>query len=133
MAKSSVSALDAGLLVLRVFAGLGMAYHGYGKVFGGNMAQMAEGVGKLGFPMPLVFAWAAALAEFVGGLFWVLGLGTRVAAFFILSTMVVAFFMVHAADPFQVKELAAAYGVIAAALLLTGGGSLSIDRGIGLK
>ena len=116
-----------GLLWLRVLAGSGMAYHGYGKVFGGQMAMMIPGVAKMGFPMPEFFAWAAALSEFVGGICLVLGLGTRIAAFFILITMSVAAFITHAADPFQVKELAFAYWTAAGALLLTGAGAFSGD------
>lgn len=117
-----------GLLWLRVLAGAGIAYHGYGKVFGGHMGQMTEGVAKLGFPMPEVFAWAAALSEFGGGILLILGLGTRIGAFFIFSTMTVAAFVQHAQDPFQVKELALAYWTAAGALFFTGAGALSFDN-----
>ena len=120
--------LSLGLLWLRVIAGAGIAYHGYGKVFGGQMPMMIEGVGKMGFPMPVVFAWAAALSEFLGGILWVLGLGTRFAALFVLITMSVAAFITHAKDPLQVKELALAYWAISGALLFTGAGSFSFDK-----
>lgn len=116
-----------GLLWLRVIAGAGMAYHGYGKVFGGVADKMVEGVANMGFPMPVVFAWAAALSEFAGGILLILGLGTRFAAFFIFVTMAVAAFKVHGADPLQVKELALAYWTVAGALMLTGAGRFSID------
>lgn len=119
---------DAGLLWLRVLAGLGIAYHGYGKVFGGWIGKLTEGVAALGFPMPHLFAWAAALSEFAGGILLVAGLGTRYAAAFIFVTMSVAAFMVHAADPFQKKELALAYWTISGALAMTGGGRWSLDR-----
>lgn len=119
---------DIGLLILRVLFGLGIAHHGYGKVFGGQMAMMTEGVGKMGFPFPVVFAWAAALSEFAGGILLVVGFQTQIAAFFVFCTMAVAFFVAHAADPLQVKELAAAYGAVAAALFFTGAGGLSVDR-----
>ena len=82
----------------------------------------------MGFPMPHVFAWAAALSEFLGGIFLVLGLGTRIAALFVFVTMGVAFMIAHKKDPFQAKELAAAYWTISGALMLTGPGSLSLDR-----
>src|SRR3989338_5873123 len=84
---------DIGLLWLRVLTGLGMAYHGYGKVFGGSMDKMTEGVAAMGFPAPEFFAWAAALSEFAGGILLVLGLFTRPAALFILITMAVAVFI----------------------------------------
>jgi putative oxidoreductase len=116
-----------GLLWLRVLMGVGIAYHGYGKVFGGHISMMVDGVAKLGFPMPEVFAWAAALSEFVGGICVALGLQTRVAALFVFITMSVAAFRVHAADPFQTKELALAYWTMSGALMLLGGGPLSLD------
>ncbi len=118
---------DLGLLWLRVLFGLGMAYHGYGKVFAGQITMLTEGVTKMGFPMPHVFAWMAALAEFAGGICLALGLGTRIAAFFILVNMSVAAFIAHKADPFQVKELALAYWAAAGALVMTGGGVFGVD------
>jgi len=119
---------DLGLLWLRVFTGLGMAYHGYGKVFGGRMAGMVEGVAAMGFPMPEFFAWAAAYSEFAGGILLALGLFTQPAALFILFTMGVAAFIKHGADPFKVKELALAYFVAAGAVMLLGAGKLSLDH-----
>lgn len=107
--------------------GIGIAHHGYGKVFGGHLEQFTQGVAKLGFPFPEVFAWAAALSEFAGGVLIALGLGTRVAAGFVFMTMSVAAFMQHAADPLSVKELALAYWTIAGTLILTGAGPLSVD------
>jgi putative oxidoreductase len=116
-----------GLLWLRVLMGAGIAYHGYGKVFGGYMDRVVEGVAKMGFPFPELFAWAAALSEFLGGIFIALGLATRFAALFVFITMSVAGFIVHAADPLDKKELAFAYWTVAGALIFTGPGSLSLD------
>ena len=93
--------IDEGLFLLRLGFGLGIAYHGYGKIFGGYMGKFAMGVAALGIPFPEFFAWAAALSEFVGGLLLVLGLLTRPAAFFIMSTMLVAVFGQHLLDPFH--------------------------------
>lgn len=116
-----------GLLWLRVLMGSGIAHHGYGKVFGGHLEPLTQGVAALGFPAPELFAWAAALSEFAGGILIVLGLGTRIAAAFVFITMSVAAFLQHAADPFNVKELALAYWTMAGTLILTGGGAFSLD------
>jgi putative oxidoreductase len=119
---------DLGLLVLRLFIGVTMASHGYQKVFGGIMHQMIMGVEKLGFPAPVVFAWAAALSELLGGILVAIGLKTRVAAAFVVITMGVAVFMAHRADAFQVKELAVIYLGAFLAVALTGAGKYSLDR-----
>lgn len=123
-----------GLVVLRVSSGLMMATHGYGKIFeDGRMAKFTEGVAGMGFPMPELFAWAAALAELVGGITLALGLGTRISAFLIGVTMVVAAFIRHAADPFAKKELALLYLAIMVFFLLYGGGKWALDRAFGKK
>ena len=120
---------DMSLLLLRVFIGLAIASHGYHKVFE-HMPQFTQGVAKLGFPSPMLFAWMAALSEFAGGIMLAMGLFTRFAAFFVGIVMAVAVFKVHAADPFKVKELAYAYLVVSGSLLAGGGGFFSLDRAI---
>lgn len=89
---------DTALLLLRL-AGLGLAFgHGWGKVASlatGGGDRLIANVGTLGFPLPGFFAWAAAMAEFAGGLCVALGLGTRIAASLAASTMFVAAFLRH--------------------------------------
>jgi len=62
----SCAVANLAVLILRAFAGLTLALaHGMGKIPPAD--RFIEGVGKLGFPMPQHFAWAAGLSEFVGG------------------------------------------------------------------
>lgn len=119
---------DIGLLWLRVLMGLGIAYHGYGKIFGGGLEGFAQGVAGMGLPFPELMAWAAALSEFAGGILVAAGLFGRIAAFFVFATMTVAVFVAHAADPFNVKELALAYWTMSGAVILLGTGRFSLDR-----
>ena len=117
-----------GIAVLRILVGGAMANHGFGKIFGGRIEGFAEGVAQMGFPMPVVFAWAAALSELAGGLCLAAGLWTRPAAFFIFCTMSVALFIRHGADPFSVKELAYLYWSASLSLMLLGGGRYSVSQ-----
>jgi len=117
---------DIGLLILRLLAGLTMAFaHGINKI------PPSEGfigsVDALGFPLPVLFAWSAGLAEFVGGLCLAIGLLTRPASLFLAVTMAVAFFLRHAGDPFGDKEKALLFGGIALLYALIGAGRFSVD------
>ena len=142
------------MLILRL-AGGGLALaHGWGKVVSlsaGQGERLIAGVAELGFPAPGLFAWAAALAEFAGGLLVVFGLATRVAAAFAAFTMVVAAFGRHkahlqlfaklgllqaGADELKAwgnPELALVYLAIFLGVALLGGGRFSLDAMVGGK
>lgn len=145
---------DLGLLLLRL-AGGGLALaHGWGKVVSlsaGQGERFIAGVAELGFPAPGLFGWAAALAEFVGGLCVVLGLATRVAATLAAFTMAVAAFARHKAHlqlfahlgllqvtPDTLKawgnpELALVYLAVFLAVALIGPGRFALDAMLGGK
>jgi putative oxidoreductase len=147
--------LDVALLVLRS-SGLGLAvFHGWPKLAGlvSGQSRFVQGVAEMGFPLPAAFAWAAALAETLGGILVFLGLGTRIAAAFCAVTMLVAAFGRHKAwQLFLGKvglasvtdeqarawgnpELALVYFACFLALALAGGGGLAVEamRGRGGK
>lgn len=118
------------MTLLRVFTGLTMALaHGMGKL--PPPEQMTGALESMGFPMPGISAWAAALAEVVGGILLAIGLLTRPAAAFMAFTMFIAAFVVHSADPFQKKELALLYLVISLFFVFKGSGNWSVDAKIG--
>ena len=125
-AASRTSLTDAGLVLLRVFAGLALAFgHGLGKVPPSDrFAGMVEG---FGFPAPELFAWGSGLAEFVGGLLLVIGLLTRPAALFITINMAVAAFIAHGGQSFGEREKALLFGVIALTFFIIGAGRFSLD------
>lgn len=125
--NSTSNMTDTAYLLLRVFVGLTMALgHGLGKMPPPQM--LVDGVAGLGFPMPEMFAWAAALAELAGGLFVAFGLLTRPAAAFIAFTMLVAAFGAHAADGFDKKEMALLYFFTMLFFALAGAGRWSLDH-----
>lgn len=118
---------DAGVLVLRLIFGLSMAFgHGLGKM--PPSEKWIESVGTMGFPLPFVFAWAASLSEFLGGLLIAVGLFTRPSAAMWVLTMGTAAFLRHADDPFSSKEKALLYFAVGVCLLFTGAGRYSISK-----
>lgn len=139
---------DVALFVLRL-VGVGLALHGWPKVAAlatGAGAGLVQAVAGLGFPLPHLFAWASALAEFAGGLMLALGLFTRVAAGFAAFNMAVAAFGRHHAleqllatlrlQPVPSEtlaswgkpELALVYLAVFAALAALGAGRFSLDH-----
>lgn len=70
----------------------------------------------------------AIFAEFFCSVLLILGIGTRLASIPLIVTMLVALTIAHANDPWKVKELSALYLCAFVALLLCGGGGLSLDR-----
>ena len=124
--------LDLGLLLLRVMsAGTMLLAHGLGKAmsFSGMAATFPDPLG-MGGRMSLVMA---IFAEVFCSFLVLIGLSTRLATIPLIGTMLTAFFIVHAADPWNVRELAYMYGMAFAVIFFTGPGSLSIDGLVKLK
>lgn len=121
---------DAGLFVLRVVAGLSLAFfHGIGKVPPQpGFLGMVDG---MGLPAPELFAWLAAIAEFGGGLLIAFGLLTRPAALYVVVHFIFVVLMAHAGDPMTDRELPILYGSIAFLYLMAGPGRYSVDGLVG--
>jgi putative oxidoreductase len=118
---------EISLLALRLYAGLAMLMaHGLAKMPPSEKFIVA--VGEMGFPMPTVFAWAAALAESAGGVLLALGLFTRPAAFSLAFTMAIAAFVRHAEDPFTKQELPLLYFFVYLFFMMAGSGRIGLDR-----
>ena len=116
---------DLGKLLLRLVLGGLMAYHGYQKFAAYDqilpMFTDIIGIGtKLSFNLVI-------FAELVCGLLVAIGLLTRLAIIPIFITMCVAFFVAHAADPFQNKELPFTFLLLAIVVFVLGSGRYSVD------
>jgi putative oxidoreductase len=129
------------VLILRLFLGFAFMMHGSQKLLGafggGGVAGVAAMLSKLGVEPSHILAWVLSITEFVGGLCVFLGFLTRFWAAGLVIDMAVAVFMVHLANGFFASkngfELPLAFGVMALVILLTGPGSLSVDRATGIE
>lgn len=128
--KYAVSTRDCGvplgLLFVRVVGGILMMTHGFAKF--SNFSEISSA-----FPDPLEIGSKLSLslvigAELVASFFVIIGLFSRLALIPIIFTMIVAFFVIHSADPFPVKELALLYMILFFGLFLTGPGKYSLDE-----
>jgi putative oxidoreductase len=77
------------ILLVRVVLGVMFAQSGYGKLFK-NHAGVVTFFTDLGIPLPALNAWFVGGVEFFGGLLLVAGLGTRIFAFMLSFTMLIA-------------------------------------------
>ena len=111
--------------------------HGSQKVlgsFGGKgLSAWVSNSAPFGFMRP-AWLWlgAAAFAELIGGVLILLGLLTRVGAFLIACTMIAAIAGVHWPYFFAPRGMEFPMTILAAclALLISGGGQLSVDLGL---
>jgi putative oxidoreductase len=129
------------VLILRLFLGFAFTMHGSQKLLGafggGGVSGVAGMMGKLGIEPSLLWAWVVSITEFVGGVCLFFGFLTRFWAAGLVIDMAVAVVKVHLVNGFFVGkngvELPLTFGVIALAIVLTGPGSLSMDRAIGIE
>jgi putative oxidoreductase len=129
------------VLILRLFLGFAFTMHGSQKLLGafggGGVSGVAGMMGKLGIEPSLLWAWVVSITEFVGGVCLFFGFLTRFWAAGLVIDMAVAVVKVNLVNGFFVGnngvELPLTFGVIALAFVLTGPGSLSMDRAIGIE
>lgn len=122
---------DAAILVLRLAAGIVLAYHGWLKLQ--DVAGFAGFVESLGIPAPEVMAYLVTYLEFLGGIALILGLATRYVAALFAVEMVFTNVLVK----FDVGLIASEGGVgaeldililaIALSFVLVGAGKWSVD------
>ena len=123
---------DTGLLVVRLLSGGMMLTHGlpkFDRLFGEGPVKFADPFG-LGPEISLVLVL---FAEVACSILVMIGFKTRLATIPLMITMLVAAFYIHGADPFGEKELPLLFFTVFGAILISGGGSFSVDQAIGGK
>ncbi|MBT1703692.1 DoxX family protein [Chryseosolibacter indicus] len=117
---------DVAVLLLRILVGSLFTYYGYSKLLAfEQIVPMFKNYTGLGVKASLVLA---IIGELGGGILILIGLLTRFAATMIFITMCVAYFVAHANDPFDVKQLAFVYLILSVVIFILGSGRLSVAR-----
>jgi putative oxidoreductase len=130
---------DVAMLIFRVALGVCFVVHGLGKlgiVGPGNMAGFTGWLQSMGLPFAALQARMAMMTEIIGGLLITVGLGTRVAAFFCLMTMLVAVIIGHKGGGYLItnnppgNEYALNLAILMLVLMLLGAGHYSLDAAL---
>jgi len=131
--------MDTALLIVRLVFGALLVGHGTQKLFGWfgghGLATTSGFFHSLGFRPGRAMAVVAGLSEAGGGLLLALGLLTPLAGAAIVGTLLVAASVHLEKGVWGTNggyELALLYGVLAAAVAVSGPGSVSLDRAFGL-
>jgi len=136
-----MTALDIGILLVRLAVGITFAAHGAQKVLGWwdgpGFAKWSAGIARMGLRPPWFWAAISAGVEFAGGLLLVLGLLTPLASAFVAAQSVYIVVKVHlprgfwsskGGIEFPLQLLAGSLLVVAA-----GPGALALDGAVGLE
>ena len=120
--------------IVRFAAGFMLIPHGWGKLISGGLPGTTAAFAKMGLePAGLLAAWVGVI-ELIGGFCIAVGLLTRFWAGQVVVFMAMAAFVAHWANGFfwtnRGYEYPLFWGLVALAILIRGGGPLSVDRAI---
>jgi len=123
-------------LFLRVWVGANYMLHGYPKLLGQGRQRAAQWMKSMS--LPAAAASTAAILEFFGGLFLIIGLIVPIVAIFFAIQMIA----VSLVKKIKMKatyiigqntyELDVSYFLLAVVLVVLGAGAFSIDQLVGL-
>ena len=116
------------LLIVRVVFGVMLMNHGIDK-WANYQELSAVFPDPLGIGSPLSLGLAI-FGELACSMAFIIGFLYRLAKIPMIFTMCVAFFIVHADDPFAVKELAFVFLVVFVLMYIVGPGKFAVDRWI---
>jgi putative oxidoreductase len=136
---------NSALLFVRLALGIVMFPHGAQKALGwfggGGLSATVEMFAQGGMPAPMV--WLLIAIEFLGSIFLIAGFMTRIAAFGIGGAMAICAMANHVQNGFFMNWFGQQQGEgfefhilvvgMALALVIKGGGLLSVDRFLGRR
>lgn len=126
---------DPFYFLLRLYFGLALSYgHGYQKLM--NLSSTVSYFHSLGIPFPELFSIISALVEFLGGIFFALGLFSEFSSFFISLNMLFAIILGHKTvwmnvfnNPHELVSLNAFRYLLSSLMIFVNGpGIFSLDR-----
>ncbi len=124
--------------LMRLIAGAILIPHGYGKLFGSFAPLVANNIlAKLGFPVPIAWAYWLGILELLGGAMLAIGLLTRPVALLLVIEFIVITFFWNFRFGFSFTAQGGGFEyplvllILYVAIFFRGGGRYSADRLIG--
>lgn len=116
------------ILIARLVVGGYFIMHGKGFFNAEEMQGFSKYLeNDLHFPMPMLMAYLRTGAELFGGIMLILGIFTRLGAFLIMFTMLVATFTAAKGDVLGEGETTFVYAIFCLTIILIGAGKYSLD------
>jgi putative oxidoreductase len=101
------------------------------KLFGGGFSRVAEDLGELSVPLPLLASATASLVAFLCGAALLLGLFTRLVSIPLAVFMVIDILLFHPPSGFFVDDVGYEYALLrlaaCIALVVAGGGKAALS------
>jgi uncharacterized membrane protein YphA (DoxX/SURF4 family) len=119
---------DQGLAIIRVMVGIFMIYHGSEVFEETKMNDYAKWLRDLNFPSPSLMAYLGKGTELVSGIFFTLGLFTRLAAIPLAVTMMIICFGLGQGKIFMDDQHPFLFALLALLFFFTGPGKWSLDQ-----
>ncbi len=123
----STSLQQTGLAVIRIITGLLMLYHGLEIFDNGKMNEYLKWDVIQKLPLPQVMIYLGKAIELVGGLFFILGLFTRIAAVLMTLNMVFICFFIGSGKFYYEDQHPFIFGLLTLIFFFTGAVKWSLD------
>ena len=92
---------DFAEVFIRLILGFHLIYGTQDNIFSWDrMLEFSEFLTNFGFPIPLVSAVVSVYAQFICGIFFILGYQVRFAAVIMIGNFIIALLMVHTGDTY---------------------------------
>lgn len=115
-----------GITILRIIFGVIFIKHGWPKIK--SLKDTAKGFSEMGFKPGIFWGTIVALLEFVGGWFLIFGLLTQIVSLLLALQFLVILFTLKRKSSFKDYEYDLLILAVALALMVLGGGNLSLDN-----
>lgn len=120
---------DTGVLIIRLAFGARLIYGTQDNLLSWEqMLEFSKFLESFNFPLPVVSAVLSVVVQFAGGLMFIFGFYTRLAALLILLNFTVALVVVHWGDSYLNLAPALHLWVVSFFLLTYGPGKISFDQ-----